>query len=152
MDMIASVYSASPFWIWLAFAALLLAVVAAFGLDMLLWPAASAAVVGVISLLNLPMGFAGEVVIFAALTLVTTLTSKRLAARVQGEGEDINDRASRLVGQSGEVVHAGDAGRLRVFVDGAEWSAEPEGSDPLPQGARVTVTGVSGATLVVRAE
>ena len=63
-------------------------------------------------------------------------------------GEDLNDRSTRLIGRTGDVVVPFIEGRGRVFVDGAEWPAELEGD--LGASARVTVVAVNGASLKVR--
>ena len=72
MPDIVLLYAAHAFWFWLALGAVLLGVEAATGSGWLLWPAASAGVVAVISLLGLHLGALGEVAIFAGLTLITT--------------------------------------------------------------------------------
>src|SRR4051794_16917898 len=104
MGDVAGIYAAHPFWIWMGLAAALLAVEAAVGTQWLLWPAVSAGVVALVALLRLPIGAAGAVTLFAALTLATTIASRKLVARVQPPGEDLNDRSARLVGVGGEVV------------------------------------------------
>ncbi|HSS12379.1 MAG TPA: hypothetical protein VLL04_00700, partial [Rhizomicrobium sp.] len=78
-----------PFALWLAIGAVLLAVEVATGSGWLLWPAGSAAVMGLLGLayhfeLNL------QLVIFALLTIVTTLVGRRFFPRV-AVGGDIND-------------------------------------------------------------
>ncbi|HYF23879.1 MAG TPA: NfeD family protein [Caulobacteraceae bacterium] len=151
MDALADLYAAQPFWIWLALGAILLAVEAAVGTEWLLWPAASAAVVALVTLTPAPLNLGGEIVLFAALTLVTTFVGRRFVTRVQGDGPDINDQPGRLVGQAGQTASDIVAGRGRVFAGGAEWPAELEGGGDLPAGTRVVVTGVSGAALTVRA-
>jgi len=87
--------------------------------------------------------------VFAALTLITTFAARRLVRQVQPDGADLNDRTTRLVGLTGEVVAPFVEGRGRVFVDGAEWPAELEG-EPNQAGHRVTVVAVTGASLRVR--
>jgi len=90
-------------------------------------------------------------VIFALLTIVTTLAGRRFFPRAVLTGGDINDTRSRLSGLDG--VAAGDfqGGRGRVFVDGKEWAAELEGGTSLASGMRVIVIGVKGSCLTVRA-
>ena len=145
---IAGIYAAHPFWVWMGVAAAILAVEAAIGTQWLLWPAVSAAVIGLVALLKLPIGPLGEVGLFAAVTLVLTITCRKLLVRVQPPGVDLNDRSTRLIGVSGDVVVPFIDGRGRVFLDGAEWPAEHEGEPG--SGARVVVTAVKGASLKVR--
>ncbi len=138
-----------PFALWMAIGAVLLAVEVATGSGWLLWPSASAAVMGLLGLgwqLDMNMQW----VAFAILTIITTLTGRHFFPRVRSGG-DINDTRSRLAGLDG--VAAGDfqEGRGRVFVDGKEWAAQLEGSGSLSSGMKVIVVAVQGACLTVRA-
>jgi membrane protein implicated in regulation of membrane protease activity len=148
VEALAAFYALHPFWAWMALAAALLAIEALLGTEWLLWPAASAAAVGFLTLAQLPIGAVGELAAFAALTLVTTLFARRLIRRVQPTGEDLNDRHLRLVGRLADVTVPFSEGRGRVFVDGAEWPAELEGEPGA--GSRVTVLSVAGSSLKVR--
>jgi membrane protein implicated in regulation of membrane protease activity len=138
-------YAMHPFWMWLAAGALLLALELATGSGYLLWPAASAGVVGLTTIAlhaNLPV----EVLIFALLTIASTYLGRRyLPPTSHRHGPDINDKAGRLVGRTGETRGLFAAGQGRVFVDGAEWSAElaAEQTAPAP-GARIEVVEVLG--------
>ena len=139
----------NPFALWLAIGGVMLAVEVGTGSGWLLWPAASAAVMGLLGLVvhfELNM----QLVIFALLTIVTTLAGRRLFPQAVLTGGDINDTRSRMAGLDG--VAAGDfEGRSgRVFVDGKEWAAELEGGASLASGERVVVVGVSGSRLTVK--
>ena len=147
MDTLIAFYGQHPMWEWLAVAAVLLAIEVATGSGWLLPAAASAAAVGVLTLV-LPLGFPGEAILFAVLAVASTFLSRRfLKSRHEADtDEDVNDQRLRLVGRSGEAVQDFVDGRGRVFVDGSEWSAEAEPSAALAAGARVEVTGLaSGA-------
>ncbi len=150
MDAILELHAAQPFWIWLAVGVLLLAVEAMFSTEWLLWPAVSAGVVAVMTAAGVRLGLPGEVAVFALLTVIATLLSRRLIAKANPEGPDINDRDSRLVGQRARVVEAFVGGRGRVFVSGAEWPAEIEGEAP-GEGQDVVVKRVDGSRLTVQA-
>jgi hypothetical protein len=150
METIAALYSAQPFWVWMALGVLLLAIEAAFSTEWLLWPAVSAAILAVLTALGLRMGLAMEVVLFAALTVAATLLSRRLIQKVNSvEIPDINDRDLRLVGERARVVEAFVDGRGRVFASGAEWAAEIDGEGP-PLGDSVIIDSVTGARVKVR--
>ncbi|MES2861374.1 MAG: NfeD family protein [Pseudomonadota bacterium] len=150
MDAIVDIYVAQPFWIWLAIGVILLAIEAALSTEWLLWPAVSAGIVAVLTALGLRFGFAVEVGIFAALTVLATLLSRRLIQRVNpSDSPDINDRDTRLIGQRARVVQAFVEGRGRVFVSGAEWAAEIDGAAP-PVGDSVIVDRLDGPSLRVR--
>jgi membrane protein implicated in regulation of membrane protease activity len=136
-----------PFALWLAIGAVLLAVEVGTGSGWLLWPAASAAVMGLLGL-TVHLDLMMQLVIFAILTIITTLAGRHFFARA-GTG-DINDTRSRLAGLDG--VAAGDfkGGQGRVFVDGKEWAATLEGGASLASGMKVVVVAVKGACLTVR--
>lgn len=151
MGAIIDIYVSQPFWIWLAVGVLLLAVEAALSTEWLLWPAVAAGVVAVLTALGLRMGLPVEVGLFAGLTVLATLFSRRLIKRVNpSDHVDVNDREARLVGLRAKVVHPFVEGRGRVFVSGAEWAAEIEGDAP-GVGGSVIVERLNGPLLKVRA-
>ena len=149
MMSLADLYVAQPFWIWLAIGVLLLAVEAMFSTEWLLWPAVSAGVVAVMTAAGVRLGLPGEVAVFAVLTVIATLLSRRLISKANPDGPDINDRDSRLVGQRARVVETFVSGRGRVFISGAEWPAEIVGEAPL-EGQEVVVMRVNGSLLTVQ--
>lgn len=151
MDWLISLYAAQPFWLWLAVGVILLGIEAAASTEWLLWPAVSAGLTALVSALAPQMGLPIEIGVFAALTVVSTILSRRLIKRVNPkEQPDINDRDSRLIGERARVVEAFVDGRGRVFVSGAEWPADIEDASPLA-GESVIVESVSGPRLKVRA-
>jgi membrane protein implicated in regulation of membrane protease activity len=150
MPDLADLYFSHPFWIWIGFAAALLALEVATGSGWLLWPSASAAVVSVLAgFVGLPLP--GAVLVFAILTIVSSLLARRYLPRsLTTHAHDINDNIGRLVGHHGVTV-AAFAGRAgRVFIDGKEWAAELDEGEGLAAGSRVEVVGVRGAHLRVR--
>lgn len=149
MMSLADLYVAQPFWIWLAIGVLLLAVEAMFSTEWLLWPAVSAGVVAVMTAAGVRLGLPGEVAVFAVLTVIATLLSRRLISKANPDGPDINDRESRLVGQRARVVETFISGRGRVFISGAEWPAEIVGEAPI-EGQDVVVMRVNGSLLTVQ--
>ena len=142
-----------PMWAWMALGATLLALEVGTTSGYLLWPAGSAAVVGLLTLVA-PIGELGQMLVFSALTIVTTFIGRRyLKPAAALPGPDINDKVQRLIGRDGYVAHAFEQGRGRVFVDGSEWGAElePDGA-ALSKGSRVEVVAVlGGGRLKVRA-
>ena len=143
-------YATHPFWVWLAVAAIFLAVEVATGTGWLLWPAAAGLLVGLLTLVVAP-GLPAELVLFAVLTIAATYLARRFLRPVlEADGPDLNDPALRLVGRDGEVLDGFANGHGRVFVDGKEWAAvAPEGVAPTT-GQRVLVVAVEGAVLTVR--
>ena len=149
MDAIAGFHALHPFWLWLAVAAAFLAVEVATGTGWLLWPAASAFVVGAVAQL-VHTSFVIELGLFAALTIASTYLAKRFLRPVlDATGPDLNDPMQRLVGQRGQVLSTFEQGRGRVFIDGKDWAAETD--EPIPAiSQEVVVVGVDGAILKVR--
>ena len=152
MHAILDLYQTQAFWMWVGVAAVLLAIEALTGSGYLLWPAGSAGVVSVIAL-SAHLGAPRDLVIFAALTLVTTFIGRRYLrpAPPPPEGE-LNDRGGRLVGMTGQAVGDFKDGQGRVFVNGAEWMAETDADTAIVAGSRVEVAAViGGGRLKVRA-
>ena len=119
--------STQAFWIWLTFGLLLLCVEIFLGTQWLLWSAAAAGVVAVICLTNLPFGFAAQVILFAVLSLIMALMTRRFL-RVPGAGPDINEPHSRLLGKQAEILSGfelvvGGERTGRVMFEGVEWPA-----------------------------
>ena len=150
MDMLAAVYSTHPFWIWILLGVVLLGAEAATGSGWLLWPAASAMVVAVITVAGIRLGAPLEIVVFAILTIITTFLARRYLIRMPGERPDINDQQQRLLGKVGVARTAFTGGHGRAFVNGAEWPAELENGDTLEAGAKVVVTAIDGSRLTIR--
>ena len=152
MDVVGAFYFSHPFWAWLAVGAVFLTVEILTGSGWLLWPAGSAVVVAIVSLATARLGGAGELVLFAACTVVSTFVGRRWLRGGSHGGADINDPSARLIGRRGEASHVFDAGVGRVFVDGKEWAAELDGAGALAAGGKVEVIAVlGGARLKVRA-
>jgi membrane protein implicated in regulation of membrane protease activity len=150
MEIVAQFYELHPLWTWLIIGAVLLTVEITTNTGWLLWPAACAAVIGLVAMVTRALGLPGEIVLFALLSIASSLTARFYLKRKDGAApeENINDRAVTLIGKTGQVTDA-KAGHVRVLVEGAEWEAE--GKD-LKAGATVKVVEVlGGARLAVEA-
>ncbi|MET3663786.1 NfeD family protein [Caulobacter sp. 1776] len=149
MDALGGFYAMHPLWLWLAVAALFLAIEVGTGSGWLLWPAASAFAVAVVAQVLHP-GPAVELGLFAILTIATTYLARRFLRPVlEPDSPDLNDPLQRLIGQRGQVLSTFEQGRGRVFVDGKDWAAETD--EPIPAiSQEVVVIGVDGAVLKVR--
>lgn len=140
-----------PLWAWMAVGAVFLAVEVATGSGWLLWPAASAGITGLVTLI-LPMGQAEAIAVFGVLTIITTYVGRRYLRGAKSDASDVNNPLTRLVGHRGEAVANFEGEDGRVFVDGKEWSAVLDGAGPLAAGAKVEVVEVlGGARLKVKA-
>lgn len=151
MEALSAYVFAHPFWIWLAVGAVFLAAEAVTGSGWMLWPAAAAALVGLVSLFVPHAGAPVAIALFAAATLVLTFIGRRYLKATAPGGADINDPQGRLIGHRGEACGPFEAGLGRVFVDGKEWAAELADGAAVARGARVEVVAVlGGARLRVR--
>jgi membrane protein implicated in regulation of membrane protease activity len=140
-----------PFWDWMAAGAAFLAIEIATGSGWLLWPAGSAAITAVVTLL-LPLNTAEAFAVFGVLTIFTTYVGRRYLIGRRHDATDLNNPLRRLVGHRGEAVAAFEGEDGRVFVDGKEWSARLDGPGPVTAGAKLEVIEVlDGARLKVRA-
>ena len=90
----------NPLALWLVVAGILLAFEVGTGSGWLLWPTGSAVLTGLAALvfqIDLQM----QMVIFALLTIVTTLAGRHFFPQaVLGGGGDINDTTARLAGST----------------------------------------------------
>jgi len=144
-------FATNPLAVWLIIAALLLCAELATGSGWLLWPSASAAAVGVLTLTGLSLGGPTLVLLFGVLTIVTTLAARRFVPEGPlRPGPDINDRSSDLVGKRGKVSAAFKGGVGRVLVDGADWIAEADEPPPAPGSTVEVVRVLGGAKIAVR--
>jgi membrane protein implicated in regulation of membrane protease activity len=135
---------------WFGLGLVLLVAELATGTTYLLWPAVAAWLAGLI-LLFVPLALPAQLTIFAAATLVATLTGRSyLKGRLLGGGGDplMNDRALQLVGARVVAVGVFEHGYGRVRLGDSEWrGASPDAIGP---GDALVVTSVEGATLHVR--
>jgi membrane protein implicated in regulation of membrane protease activity len=151
MDQAAALFFDHPFWSWIAIAGILLIGELMTGSGWLLWPAGSAAFVGLTTLAD-PLGWPLELVLFVATTIASTYVGRRFLRPQPKGGHDINDPERRLLGHEGETVSPFKAGHGRVFVDGKEWAAELDGGGDLAAKSKVEVVEIlGGARLKVRA-
>ncbi len=136
-----------PHWMWLtAAAALGIAELLIPGV-FLIWLAAAAAITGFAALLfGIPLAF--QFALFALLAIAAVYTGRRWYAENPVESSDplLNDRATRLIGQTVVVVGPIENGIGRVKVGDGVWNAR--GPDAAI-GACVRVTGVDGTCLKV---
>jgi membrane protein implicated in regulation of membrane protease activity len=152
MGSLVEIFIDHAFLAWMAIAALLLTIELLTGSGWLLWPAGSAALVGVINA-GPDQSLPAQAATFAALTAVSTFVGRRWLRRSSRRGgHDPNDPLPRLIGRKGEAASTFEGGRGRVFVDGKEWAAELVGDGALAPGSRVEVVDLlGGARLKVRA-
>ena len=116
----------------------------------LLWIGIAAAAMGVLLWLFPGLGLLVQAILFAALALAACVAYARwLRPRIERDapdGERLNRRGERMIGQRYELVEPIVNGRGKVKIDDSVWRAE--GHDA-PLGTRMIVTGVQGAILKV---
>jgi inner membrane protein len=136
-----------PHWVWLIAATVLgIAEMVVPGV-FLIWLAAAAALTGVVALIfGIPVAF--QVALFGLFALAAVHFGRRWYADHPVESSDplLNDRASRLIGETVLVVAAIEHGRGRVSVGDSVWPARGPDAEV---GSRVRVVGADGTCLKV---
>jgi membrane protein implicated in regulation of membrane protease activity len=151
MDSVQNLYFTHPFWVWMGIAAVLLALELPTATGWLLWPSACAGLMALFKLTGVVLGWPGDVALYAVLTIVATVVSRRFMPKRAHDEPDINDRTLALLGKQGLAVGAFDKGSGRVLVDGAEWDADIEAGEAPSAGGKVEVVRVHGGSrLTVR--
>ena len=90
--------------------------------------------------------------IFSAFSVISIIVGRMIMRRMKPSEDHptLNRRAAQYVGQVFVLEEATKLGRGRVRVGDSMWRVQlSDSSAELPGGARVTVTGVDGATLRV---
>lgn len=137
-----------PHWGWLAIGMALAVAEMAIPGVFLIWLAAAAIITGLLSWL-VPIGVPLQIVIFAALAIVSVFIGRRYLRSNPVDAADplMNDRGARLIGESAVVTEAITPGSTgRVKQGDSEWLAK--GPEAAP-GARMRITGHDGVVLIV---
>jgi membrane protein implicated in regulation of membrane protease activity len=140
-------------WQWLALA------VALAGLEMLsmsfflIFPALSAALVGLIVYVEPGLDWRVQVLIFAALSVATTMLGRGWLRKFRdADGPmTVNVRGSTYIGRRVRLTDALENGQGRVRMDDTWWTARSLDGAPIAAEILVEVAEVDGPTLMVRA-
>ncbi len=137
----------NPHWGWLALGLILAAAEMAIPGVFLIWLAGAAIITGLLSWV-VPIGLPLQIVIFAALAIVSVFMGKRYLKDNPIHAADplMNDRGARLVGEVVQVTHAIDSGTGRVKHGDSEWLVHGPDAEP---GTKMRVSGHDGAILLV---
>jgi hypothetical protein len=141
------------FWHWWALAVFLVAVEVFVPSTLLIWPAASAVLVGALLLIDPAFDWRYQLLIFAVLALVTTLIWFRYwVRRHPGESDHptLNVRGRSLAGRRAHLDEGSADGRGRMRVDDTWWSYATEDGKDLPAGTTIEIVGHDGNLLTVR--
>lgn len=136
-------------WHWWVIAAALAAIETFMPGAVVIWFAASAAVVGAL-LLIVPVPWQLQLVLFGVLGLVAIVLFRAYARRNPAGNTQpgLNQRGVQYVGQQFTLVEPIQQGFGKVRVGDTVWKVS---GPALPIGAQVRVTGVDGAILTVEA-
>jgi hypothetical protein len=135
-------------WDWWIFALVLFAIELLAPGVFFLWLGLSAIVVGFIALLLPDLGWQMDFIIFAVLGVIFAIVGRRYWKPKSGDSADptLNQRGVQYIGQVYVLQTAIENGHGRITVGDGSWLVS--GPD-LPIGARVRVSGVDGARLMV---
>lgn len=135
-------------WGWWIFALVLFAIELLAPGVFFLWLGLSAIVVGFIALLLPDLGWQMDFIIFAVLGVIFAIVGRRYWKPKSGDSADptLNQRGVQYIGQVYVLQTAIENGHGRITVGDGSWLVS--GLD-LPIGARVRVSGVDGARLMV---
>ena len=138
-----------PQWSWLILGLVLAIAEMVVPGVFLIWFAAAALVVGLLGF-ALPLSLPLEVALFAGLAVVNVIASRHWLRGhpVQSADPLLNQRGQQLVGRQVTVTTAIEGGNGRVKCGDTEWLAQGPDAEA---GAKLTVTGSTGATLIVDA-
>lgn len=151
MDAVIAFLEGLNLWWWLGLAGLFLIGELITNTTYLLWPAAAALLVGLLTLMFPSLGWPLQFVVFAVASMIFLWAGDRWVRPRLKAGSDsgLNTRATYLVGQRVTVVSAtGTTGRVRA--GDTEWSAESIDGSALEVGQSVTVSELRGTTLIVQ--
>jgi len=134
-------------WIILGIVLLVLEVVS--GTTYILWPAAAALIVGLITYV-LPLAWEMQFLLFFVLSAVLLVVGHvYIRPKMKGgEPSDLNDRARTLTGMQVKAIADFEMGAGRVQVGDSQWRAANE-SEEIKAGDVLRVMSVKGTTLNV---
>ncbi|MEE2689345.1 MAG: NfeD family protein [Pseudomonadota bacterium] len=139
------------FWHWwiLGLALLLVEIVVAG--TFFIWMGSAAFVVGLALLVSPELGWEGQVLAFAVLSVATVIGWRVWLRRHPTESDDpaLNERGAQYMGQILTLVEPAVNGIGKAKVGDSLWRISLPDQCNLAEGARVKVTGVQGATLTV---
>lgn len=139
--------SFDPHWVWIVIGLVLAALEMLVPGVYLIWLAIAAILTGILTF-GLDLGLPSQVIIFVSLSLIAAFSAKRFLRDSPIVSSDplLNQRGSRLVGETGLLTVAIDGGTGRVKHGDSEWLAR--GPD-MEAGTRVRIVGSDGAILLV---
>jgi len=140
-----------PIWFWFALAVGLLIAELSTGTLWLLWPAASAGLVGLAANAPLAPKGPGAWLLFAGLTLVLAAAARSMGIKHKDQKPDERafNTTDNFVGKPVKALAAFDNGLGRVRLGDTDWSARSAFQEPVTEGQQLIVEGVDGNVLLV---
>ncbi|MEP6342353.1 MAG: NfeD family protein [Maricaulaceae bacterium] len=134
-------------WLILGFVLLVLEVMT--GTTYILWVAAAALVVGLLTFV-LPIGWQLQFLLFFVLSVLLLILGHKYGRKLSDgdDDSDLNDRAKTMIGMRVKAVADFETGQGRVQVGDSQWRASMLKGDAI-LGDELRVVEVKGTTLVV---
>lgn len=152
--MLSGAFDTLVYWHWFALAGLFVGLEILSPGIFLIFPGLAAGIVG-IALIAMPgLDWRLQLLLFAVLAVTLIFVGRRVYGRMS-EAEDhggLNRRGDRLIGQTFPLANDMTGGRGKLHVGDTEWLARlgDGGADDHPAGAKMQVTAIEGATLIVQ--
>lgn len=139
------------FWHWWIFGLLLLGLELMVPGSFFLWMGVAAGIIGLILLVYPDFAWQSQILTFAVVSIVAVVGWRYWLRKHPIETEDatLNVRGARYQGRVLTLSEPLVNGIGKVKVDDSLWRVSTGDATSLPEGARIRVTGVDGATLVV---
>jgi hypothetical protein len=137
------------FWHWLVFGMLLMALEVLAPAMVVMWFGFGAIVTGIALWLFPSLGFAGQILIFALVSLVSVFGWRKSRFReenIQSDTPELNNRLLSHIGKEYILTDAIINGRGTIRVGDTAWRVQGE---DMPTGTRVRITGVDGVIFTV---
>jgi hypothetical protein len=141
------------FWHWWILGVLLLVFELILPGTFFLWMGVAAGIVGFVLLFVPDFAWENQVLVFAAVSVIA-VASWRLWLRkhpIETTDPTLNVRGAQYVGRVLTLAEPIVGGVGKATVGDSLWRVSTGNDGELPEGARVRVTGVEGATLMVEA-
>ena len=149
LDVFSLLDGISPYY-WIAFALLLGAAVMVTSIDLFLWPAIAALIVGIVLFWTPELSGQTQIVVFAMLSVCAVLGARAIMPRFGQKGKPgaaLNDPAERMVGRQASVIEdRGTEGK--VTIDQVRWHASWK-TGAAKDSDLVRVVDYQGTTLIV---
>ena len=140
--------SLADHWVWMILGCLLVSAELLAPGYFLMWIGGAALVTGLATAI-LPLGAALQLGLFGIIAIAAVYVGRHyFALNASSADPDLNNRAARMIGATGTVVEAIDAGRGRVKIGDSVWNAS--GADTAI-GTKVRITGLDAGTVQIEA-